>query len=164
MMRVVTLLIGLIISTLTGCATAPPFSDAMLAAVDRGLMPEQVVQNQTREVRVLWGGVIIGSVNMPDHTDFNVLFYPLDKSQRPDLELPAHSRFIVRYPGYLETMVYAPGREITILGTLQGTEAGKVGDAPYDFPVLQAEQLHLWQVGDDSRVRFGIGVGVGVHM
>jgi outer membrane lipoprotein len=149
---------------LSACAVTPPFSDDLLHSVNRSMQPEQAVKDKAQDVQVMWGGVIIKATNTADHTDFAVLFYPLDSSQRPDREQPAKSRFIVRYRGYLETMVYAPGREITVLGKLQGVEEGKIGDAPYRFPVLQAERIHLWPMGDDSRVRFGVGLGIGVHM
>lgn len=149
---------------LSACATTPPFSEEILLAVDRTLTPEQAVQNATQGVRVLWGGVIIGAENLPDHTDLTVLFYPLDKSQQPDLDKTAKNRFIVHSAGYLEAMVYAPGRVITVLGSLQGVEEGKVGDAPYRFPVLKAEEIYLWSLDENSKVHFGVGVGIGVHL
>lgn len=157
--------IVVIIAALLGaCAVVPPFPKEALQKVDRTLTPELAVRDAAHDIQVLWGGVIIGSINLPDHTDFNVLFYPLDKSQRPDLAKPPQNRYIVRNTGYLETMVYAPGREITVLGSLQGIEDGKVGDAPYRFPVVKADKTYLWPVDGDSRVHFGIGLGVGVHM
>jgi outer membrane lipoprotein len=157
-------LVACMLLLLSACAVTPPFSDDLLHGVNRSMQPEQAVKDNVKDVQVMWGGVIVKATNTEDHTDFAVLFYPLDSSQRPDRGQPAKSRFIVRYHGYLETMVYAPGREITVLGKLQGVEEGKIGDAPYRFPVLNAEQLHLWPVGDDSRVRFGVGLGIGVHM
>jgi outer membrane lipoprotein len=163
-MSVRSYVVACLIVLLSGCAATPPFPEDMLHGVNRALLPGQAVKENAQDMEVMWGGVIVNATNTPDHTDFSVLFYPLDAVQRPDTDKSAKSRFIVRYPGYLETMVYAPGREITVLGTLQGTEEGKIGDAPYRFPVLKADRIHLWPVGNDSKVRFGVGVGIGVHM
>jgi len=153
------------LSVLLGaCAVTPPFSEEALRAVDRTLTPEQAVQAAVRDTRVLWGGVIISVDNLPDHTDITALSLPLDKEQRPDFDKPPQNRFIVRYSGYLETMVYAPGREITVLGNVQEAREGKVGDAPYRFPVMKADQIHLWPLREDSRVHFGVGIGVDLHL
>ena len=154
----------IMVVALSACATTPPFSEETLHAVNRDLTPEQAVKEDARDVQVLWGGVIIKAANTADHTDLTVLYYPLDNSQRPDLDGKPQNRFLVRFPGYLEIVVYSPGREVTILGSLQGVEEGKVGDAQYSFPVVKTDKVHLWPVGDDSRVHFGVGLGIGVHM
>jgi len=163
-MRIRHYITAFMVVALSACATAPPYSEEMLRSVNFTVTPEQAVQENTRDVQVMWGGIIIKAANTSDHTDFTVLFYPLDASQRPDLNQKPRSRFLVRYPGYLETMVYAPGRDVTILGSLQGVEDGKVGDAPYTFSVVKADKIYLWPIADDSRVQFGVGVGIGLHM
>ena len=149
---------------LAACATAPPFPDDLLDAVNRTLTPEQAARDRVRDTRVLWGGVVVSSSNREDVTDLVVLAYPLNRSQRPDQDKPPLGRFIARYSGYLETVVYAAGREVTVLGGLQGVEEGRIGGAAYRYPVLKADDIYLWSEQDDSKVRFGIGVGIGVHM
>ncbi len=152
------------VALLCACATTPPIPAEKLAGVDPNLTPEQVVDETLQEGEVLWGGVVIAAENRPDQTILTVLYYPLDNSQRPDLGKTPLRRFKVYYPGYLETMVYAPGRKITVLGSVQGVEQGKVDEAPYRYAKLKAVEIYLWPPADqDSRVRFGVGVGIGIH-
>jgi len=110
---------------------------------------------------VIWGGVILSSANLDDATQFEVLAYPLDRRQRPMTGREAQGRFLVLTPGYVETVDYAVGRQLTVLGSLQGVTEGTVGEARYDFPTLDASKLHLWH-GDGSREepRFTFGIGV----
>ena len=159
-----TLLLCLATAALCACATTPPFSREYLAEVDPTMTPEEAVEEGIKDTQVLWGGTIISSENRSDQTIITVLYYPLDKSQRPQVEKTPASRFKIVYPGYLETMLYAPDREITVHGTLQNSMVGKVGDAPYHFAVVKADKVYLWPLrSNDSKVRFGIGVGIGVH-
>lgn len=157
----VTLLLAMLLGA---CAVTPPFTGEALVGINRGMTPIQALDTMDRDVRVLWGGVIIDAENMSDHTEFTVLYFPLDSSQRPDMTEPPQHRFIARYSGYVETMVYAPGREITVIGSLRGVKDGKVGDAPYRFPMLDADKLYLWPLDSGSKVHFGVGVGLGVQM
>ena len=161
-----TVLSGLVLLALGlgACATTRPFAEDLLQSAESGLTPSQAVQDGKQGVTVFWGGVIVGASNRQDHTDLTILAYPLKSSQRPDRGKPPLGRFIARYPGYLETVVYTAGRELTVLGPLQGIETGTVGKATYRYPVIKAEKMYLWSDKDDSKVRFGIGVGIGVHL
>jgi len=112
---------------------------------------------------VLWGGVLVGSTNLDAETLFEVLAYPLDRRQRPMIGRPPEGRFRVLVDGYVETLDYAEGRQITILGALEGVVDGKVAEATRRFPVVRARQLHLWRPGqDDDRPRFTFGLGIGI--
>lgn len=112
---------------------------------------------------VLWGGVILSSENLATGTQIEVLSYPLDHLQRPDSRRTATGRFLIVHPDYLETLDYAPGRLLTLTGTLAGTETGKIGSADYQFVKLVPDQVYLWsRSGEDHSppITFGIGISI----
>lgn len=160
-MRCTTVLLALLM--ITGCATGPKFD---LTGVDRTLTPARAASNvdMVRGQRVLWGGVIVASRNLADQTQLEVLGYPLNRSGKPNRDDPPQHRFIVRHPGYLETADYAEGRLVSIVGKIDGTQDGKVGEARYVYPVVAGTELHLWprEVGyarqNEPQVHFGVGV------
>lgn len=147
---------------LAACASAPKFD---LAGVDRELTPARAATNieTVRNQRALWGGVIVASRNLKNATELEVLGYPLSRDGKPKPnEAPQH-RFLVTQPGYLETADYAAGRLLSALGTVTGTQDGKVGEARYVYPVLSASQLHLWPReararSSEPQIHFGVGV------
>ncbi|MGM0593760.1 MAG: Slp family lipoprotein [Pseudomonadota bacterium] len=149
---------------LSACATGPEF---ITDGVETDLTPTQAASEAHlhQGKRVLWGGMIINSTNLETHTRLEVLAYPLDSSHRPRADQPPHGRFLMLQRGYLETVDYAAGRQITVLGRLDGTRTGKLDQSEYTYPLLRGEQLHLWpRQGRDStnpRFHFGIGVRLG---
>lgn len=148
---------------LAACATTPPID---LKGADIALTPGEAVANidSARGRRVAWGGTIVQTRNFKDTTEIEVLGYPLDNSARPETDANARHRFLVVRAGYLESADYRSGRLVTAVGTVTGTRKGLVGEAAYVYPVLQAEELHLWPIDERRRtnpnVHFGIGVGV----
>jgi starvation-inducible outer membrane lipoprotein len=52
-------------------------------------------------------------------------------------------RFIFFNKGFLEPEIYSKGRGITGMGKIKGTQISKVGERPYEFPVIDAEELKL---------------------
>lgn len=156
---------GAIAALLAGCATAPPLDTR---GVDRTITPATAAYHPERVSgrQVLWAGTIVQATNLRQRTQLEVLGYPLDASLGPDTSAKPQMRFLVEKAGYLETVDFAPGREITVVGTLHGVSQGKVGQAPYTFPVVEARQLYLWPSQRPTRrsnVHFGVGVGVRVH-
>jgi outer membrane lipoprotein len=107
---------------------------------------------------------VVGVRNFADHSEIEMLDYPLDSSQRPRLKEPAAGRFIALMPGYVESMDYPEGTLMTLRGTLEGVRTGKVGDADYVFPLVRVAQSHRWtpQEMEQGHPHFSFGVGVGV--
>lgn len=112
--------------------------------------------------RVLWGGMILNSANHEDGTEIEVLAYPLAGGQRPDTSRPPIGRFIVFEDHYLETADYAQGRLVTVAGPFTSTRDGRVGDARFTWPLVEADGLHLWPRDGGARrdPQFSIGIGV----
>lgn len=145
---------------LAACAGGPRFETA---DVNRALTPANAAAEGRAGERVLWGGVIISSHNYEDRSEVEVLGYPLSAGQRPETSGTAQGRFLVVHTGYLETVDYAPGRLLTVLGVLGEPRSGQVGERPYTYPVLRAQDLYLWPLASGeggSRLHFGIGIGI----
>jgi outer membrane lipoprotein len=153
-----------VIALLSACATGPVFDTA---AVDRSLSPSQVsAQPAAADGRtVLWGGVILATVNGKDSTRLEVLTYPLDNQDKPQRDREPLGRVLFEVRGYLEPATYAADRMITLVGRIRGVEPGKVGESDYVYPLVSSEQLYLWpreDKRDAGGVHFGIGVGFGL--
>lgn len=148
---------------LGACATTPTFDTQ---GADQTFVPAEAVQRQGSLAgrSVAWGGVIIQSTNLQDRTRLEILAYPLDSANRPDTNASPTGRFLAERQGYLETVNYAPGRLVTVVGPLEGTRAGRIGETEYAYPVVEAQRIQLWRPTDqyytEPRVYFGVGVGV----
>ncbi len=151
----------LVVTLLAACAGGPRYDTR---AVDASLTAAKVAASPGAHtgIPVVWGGVIVATRNQPDYTEMEILSYPLDGAQRPDPRRAEQGRFLARHAGYLEAVDYAPGRSVTLNGTVETTLPGKVGDAPYTFPLLQAKDVYLWPrdsaAPSSPQFQFGIGV------
>jgi len=158
-------MIVLLTALLAGCASQQPRFDTSKLNVT--LTPQQAAADSAAGgQRVLWGGTVINASNLADATQLEVLAYPLDEDQRPMTDRNPLGRFLVVKEGYLETADYGPGRLVTVAGTIDGTNEGKVGQARYTYPVVRAEDLQLWsrepRYRGSVQPRFGVGIGIGI--
>ena len=145
---------------LSACSSTPILQTE---GVNKELTPKQVVESGATMAgtRVVWGGVIVNTTNLKEQSRLEVLAYPLDSNLRPQSGKPAGNRFLAYHQGYLESVDYAAGRQVSMVGTLRQSEEGRLGEHSYSYPTLEVEQLHLWPVEQpqsEPKVRFGIGV------
>ncbi len=148
---------------LAACATGPKYDTS---AIDLSITPQQaVVESEALQGdQVLWGGIIIASANLKEVTQFEVLAYPLDSSQRPLVDKTPLGRFLAQQEDYLETTDYTQGRLITIRGILQGTNSGKIGESEYTYPLVKINEHYLWSKQNDTPdTSFRFGIGVMIH-
>jgi len=160
------LVLPTVLLTLAACAPAPIYKTSAAAVV---ATPAQVAQTPERYNgnEVVWGGRIVHVSNFADHSEIELLGYPLDSSQRPRANDSGGGRFIAVLHGYVEPLDYPAGALMTVDGKLNGTRAGKVGEADYMFPLVDVTQSHVWTPEEMSKgrsnFRFGVGVGVGIR-
>lgn len=151
---------------LAACAPAPIYK---VSASTLNVIPMQVAHSpeQFAKGEVIWGGSVIDVRNFPDHTEIEILGYPLDSSQRPLTSKPAQGRFVAVFPGYIESINYPSGSPVTISGQLNGSRSDTVDQAAYVYPLVNVEQSHLWTAAEmragHPDIHFGVGVGVGIR-
>lgn len=146
---------------LGGCATPP-----LTPASGPEITPRAAVTGTLPAAEQVWGGVIVRVENLPGHTRLEVVSYPL-RNQEPQTGRMTDGRFLLEVPGFVDPVDYRSGRRITARGMVERTEAGRIGEVDYVFPVLVASEVHLWpeipfSQRDGERVRFGIGIGIGL--
>ena len=63
-------------------------------------------------------------------------------------DVHSQGRFIVQDNRFLDPAVYTKGRKITVAGVLVGEQRKPVGRTHYIYPLIKADQIHLWEESD----------------
>ncbi|MDF2179835.1 Slp family lipoprotein [Aliiglaciecola sp. CAU 1673] len=145
---------------LGGCSTMP---DSLQVADENRLVSYPQVAANAEAVKgepARWGGVIANVQNQQDATLVEMLHYPIRSSGRPLISDQSIGRFRVYVDGFLDPMVFKPGRSVTVSGQVIGIEEGLVGEHTYQFPTLHASGYHLWQeVAEVDVTTISVGFG-----
>lgn len=145
---------------LSGCGSV--LSRKTMDQVDPKLSPDTVLNNPKAFIgqTVLVGGTILSAENLQEGTLVEVLAYPTDRRGEPQLSEPALGRFLLLYPGYLDTLIYEQGRRIVAAGRIIGERVTEAGETSRAFPLLHPVEIKLLSEYDTGP-RFGIGLGFG---
>jgi outer membrane lipoprotein len=100
---------------------------------------------------IIVGGTIEQTSEVNQGTLIQVTQRQLDYWGKPERTKRTSGRFLVFHPGLLNMMAYAPGVDITIAGEVLGTSSPMVGNKQYDYPILLAKELKLWEREPGSR-------------
>ena len=127
-------------------ACAHPISKEFRSQVDPAVSLNQILLSPNKYVgkKVVLGGTIVQTRNLKDMTEIEVVEKNLDASGYPNFGYESRGRFVFRKQGYLEAETFAQGRIVTGGGTVVATQTGKIDDAEYEFPVIEVEELKLW--------------------
>lgn len=149
-------------------ACAPAVSRQSMELVDLEVGFEELAQEPDRHVGrfLLLGGSIASVRTHNDNgSELEVVQHPIDHRGRITATDRSAGRFILRDDTFRDPAVYRPGRLVTVVGQVEGSMTGRIGELDYLYPVLTVHELRLWSPGDHPdipRTRFGIGVGVGI--
>lgn len=142
----------LILLMIVGCAAQPrspiantAFKGPTLEAVRAN--PESFIGSKVR-----WGGTITRVENRREETWIEIVEQPLNNAGRPSSATASEGRFIARIPGFLDPAIYAQGRQLTVIGTLENSVQRNIGEYPYDFPVVAVDTYQLWEERKEPEV------------
>ncbi len=108
-----------------------------------------------RDETVILGGEIIETRNVPGVTTVLVLEQALGLDRKPKHFAASGGRFMVRFGEFLDPALFAAGRQVTTAGRVAGTETEMVGEAPYDYVLLEGREIHLWAERPDYPYSYG---------
>ena len=130
---------------LQGCTYA--ISPEMSARADKTISFEMIQADPDtfKGKLVLLGGTIAQTGNSKQGTVIEVVQKPLDYWGKPKRTDRTGGRFLVFSPGYLDAMIFSPGREITVAAEVEGTRSKTLGELEYSYPVVIARELKLWE-------------------
>jgi outer membrane lipoprotein len=94
---------------------------------------------------VIWGGIVVETINHKKGTEVVVLQTPLDYEGEPEDSEYSRGRFIARSSAYLDPAIYRKGLKVTIAGRVISPEERKIGEMTYTYPVISIKELHLWK-------------------
>lgn len=137
--------IPILFSTLVllgGCASYP---EPVRVADEASLVSFQAtVKAGLTQGPARWSGVIAKVQNNSQNTRLEIVYFPSGTHGRPLTDKDTEGRFVAYAKGFLDPVVYQPGKQVTVLGQLSPFEAGKVDQFQYSYPVIQAESVYLW--------------------
>ena len=143
-MKLYLLLICLLLSACAGLPSA--LKDVPVADIPYGQASQSI--NSYKDASVRWGGVIIDVENEQDSSLVQVLFHPLDSYGRPQLNKPGEGRFVIKSTEFLDPVVYAKDKEVTVAGILAGDIERTIGKRVVRLPLISATAIHLWPISE----------------
>lgn len=124
-----------------GCATAPKPLRGEFAA----LAPEQASAAQATGDTVRWGGRIVSVTPDEQATCFEILGRDLGDTARPTRAADvSNGRFLACRSGFYDPAIFAPERDVTVTGRIEGYELRPIGEYEYRYPKIAADVIYLW--------------------
>lgn len=122
--------------------------------VDRETEFDQVTENPERYMgkTLLLGGVIVDMRITGEASTLEIFRWKLDRWGEPFAVDEDAGRFLARTERPLDPALYAPGRLVTLTGTLIGQKTLPLGQLEYRYPLFRINESYLWE----TPFRYGI--------
>ena len=133
---------------LAGCVTVP----APLQGEYSPAYPSESAERGVPGERVRWGGQVVGIHNGKSDSCFEVVGKVMGSDGRPQVHDRSEGRFIACRAGFYDPAVFKPGRELTIVGTVNRYETHRIDDFDYRYPIVMADVVYLWPERKDVDV------------
>lgn len=133
-----------IMALLSGCATQAPAPIAAAPPNNPPLAQVRANLSDYQGISIRWGGTIAKVENREQETVLLIVSQPLDDEGKPQVGAASQGRFMAKVNGFLDPVIYATGRLVTVVGTVAGSESRKIGSYPYLYPVVAVKDYHLW--------------------
>ncbi len=159
-------LVGFYFMTFLGTACTPKIvPDAIETTIDKTLSFQEIIKKPEAHLgkKILLGGEIIETHVYQEGSEIEILQKPLDSGRAPGFTDESLGRFFLSDTSFLDPVIFASGRRITVVGRVKGSKSRQIGEATRSYPLLEKEFLHLWpqETGhyrdSQSRVSFGVG-------
>jgi outer membrane lipoprotein len=129
-----------------GCAHRGPEAIRLAEVQPVTVAQAKTTPEQFENVRVRWGGTLVNVENRERETLIEILSRSLDPNGYPDAAGSAGPRFLVRIAGFVDPAEYAADRLITVVGRINGTTTGHIGEYEYRYTLIDADVVHLWPI------------------
>lgn len=131
---------------LSGCVTVPDSVKGTPAKPQQDLArvltaPQLYTGQESR-----FGGKVIRVDNRKDKTRLEIAAMPLDEGARPILGSPSMGRIYADVNGFIDPTDFSD-RMVTVVGPIGGVEKGKIGEAQYNFLVVNVTGYQRWHLG-----------------
>lgn len=133
------LAVAIVSLALVGCVTPAPQGEVVKLSV------AQVQDGAELGVPLRWGGTIASVVNKAETTVVEVVSRPLQRSGRPLHNDKTDGRFLAELQGFVDPEILSPGRDISLVGTVNRIESGQVGEADYQYPYMTVFDYRVWK-------------------
>lgn len=130
---------------LSGCVTVPDsikgHSESPQQDLARVLTAPALFTGQESR----FGGKVVKVDNRNGMTRLEIAAMPLDAGARPMLGTPSIGRIFADVNGFIDPIDFNQ-QMVTVVGTISGTEKGKVGEAQYNFLVIKVTGYQRWHM------------------